>query len=316
MPPRSKMPKPQENLKPRELEPEVELLFTLSEELGPRKLDYEEILGSEFVSTSILDQILELLKCPICLDLLDTPARIRQCGHLFCTDCVEKYSRIVKPPQCSLCRNNLISRRDLRRDHKLAEILSCVIVPEVKTFKEYMALYMKGKSDRHLFKMQGGVCSVAERVSKRVNKVKRKKHLNKKKENQLKVSSEVKEKERVKDAKFFKKVLKRQKRKQIETVDVSLVPCDRSGQEQGHMNIVKVPSDTKLMDLQKHISSKPVNLYSLQREEQSVLTDQFIEPSMIDSGFIQLNDLIQTVSDLQKRLKSLQALTLYYQPQV
>jgi len=76
MPSHSKKPKPSENLKPREVEPEVELLFTLSEELGPRKLDYEEILGSEFVSTSVLDQIFELLKCPICLDLLDTPARI------------------------------------------------------------------------------------------------------------------------------------------------------------------------------------------------------------------------------------------------
>lgn len=87
----------------------------------------------------------------------------------------------MKPPQCSLCRNNLISRRDLRRDHKLAEILSCVIVPEIKIFKDYMALYMKGKSDRYLFKMQGGVCSVAERVSKRVNKVKRKDDAKKKK---------------------------------------------------------------------------------------------------------------------------------------
>ena len=42
------------------------------------------------VDAETLDQLLEALKCSICLEVIEEPFRVRDCGHMFCRECIEK----------------------------------------------------------------------------------------------------------------------------------------------------------------------------------------------------------------------------------
>jgi len=97
-------------MKPRPLTKEMHDLFVEASYLGPRTLSQSEDYESQddsFCEESALEGILDLLKCPICLEVLDQPSRVRDCGHIFCSECAEKNSRLYKPAQCALCRNNI-----------------------------------------------------------------------------------------------------------------------------------------------------------------------------------------------------------------
>lgn len=68
-------------MKPRPMNEEIYNMIVQADELGPRILtDYDE----ETLSNEAIDGILDLFKCPICLEVFDQPCRVRDCGHIFC----------------------------------------------------------------------------------------------------------------------------------------------------------------------------------------------------------------------------------------
>ena len=72
------------------------------------------------------DLIKERLLCPICTDVFKNPYNVRQCGHKFCQTCIEDFNRLYKK-ECPSCRTNIGSRRSLRRDTVLTELLGKLI---------------------------------------------------------------------------------------------------------------------------------------------------------------------------------------------
>ena len=61
------------------------------------------------------------LECPICLDELDDPHLIPECGHRFCCSCIK--DAIQKSGhECPLCRSRITSKRGLRKDKLIGRI--------------------------------------------------------------------------------------------------------------------------------------------------------------------------------------------------
>ncbi len=50
--------------------------------MGPWVLEYDE--REEYANEDTIEGILDSLKCPICLEIFDSPSRVRDCGHIFC----------------------------------------------------------------------------------------------------------------------------------------------------------------------------------------------------------------------------------------
>ena len=121
----------------------------MADTLGPRLLPHEES-EEGLLTNEAINGILDLFKCPICLDVFDQPCRVRDCGHIFCQECAERNGRLQKPAYCALCRKNILTRRDLRKDLKLQSIMQSII-PDMKRYKQYMGIYMLEKSGQQLF---------------------------------------------------------------------------------------------------------------------------------------------------------------------
>ncbi|GFH53385.1 hypothetical protein CTEN210_09861 [Chaetoceros tenuissimus] len=65
------------------------------------------------------------LECPICLDELDDPHLIPECGHRFCCSCIK--DAIQKSGhECPLCRSRITSKRGLRKDKLIGKITRLV----------------------------------------------------------------------------------------------------------------------------------------------------------------------------------------------
>ena len=103
-------------MKPRAMNEEIYNMIAQADALGPRILEEND---DELLTNEQIDGILDLFKCPICLEVFDQPCRVRDCGHIFCQECAERNGRLQKPAYCALCRNNILTRRDLRKDMKL-----------------------------------------------------------------------------------------------------------------------------------------------------------------------------------------------------
>ena len=106
-------------------------MISQAEALGPRLLPLED---NELLSNDAIDGILDLFKCPICLEVFNLPCRVRDCGHIFCQECAERNGRLQKPAYCALCRKNILTRRDLRKDTKLQAIIQAII-PDMKRYR-------------------------------------------------------------------------------------------------------------------------------------------------------------------------------------
>ena len=63
---------------------------------------------------------------------------------MFCQDCVEKSVR--QGGKCGLCRQKMRTRRELRRDHKVTEIIR-QMVPDVNEYKRVMGAYIMNRKD-------------------------------------------------------------------------------------------------------------------------------------------------------------------------
>lgn len=79
--------------------------------------------------------ILEIVKCPVCLEVMDDPVNVKACLHKFCNKCIEKYIR-VKKKECPTCRTPIGSRRLLRKDKKLKELIKGLI-PHLEDFQTF-----------------------------------------------------------------------------------------------------------------------------------------------------------------------------------
>ena len=66
---------------------------------------------------------------------MNDPVNVKTCLHKFCSKCINDYIRIEKK-ECPTCRNTIGSRRILRKDDKLAEIIS-KLIPDLESYREY-----------------------------------------------------------------------------------------------------------------------------------------------------------------------------------
>ena len=65
-------------------------------------------------------------KCSICLDTIEGPNVIPVCLHRFCDTCITEASiqRGCAGTHCPTCRAKITSRRDLKKDQLLEDIVS------------------------------------------------------------------------------------------------------------------------------------------------------------------------------------------------
>ena len=98
----------------------------------------------------------ESVKCSICLDIMMQPARIN-CGHTFCTVCIENAIQFNKPHEgslfrkysgggakanCPLCKKSNITKRSIVPDPVLEEKVKLVqdVLRTVKLAAEELGL--------------------------------------------------------------------------------------------------------------------------------------------------------------------------------
>lgn len=48
----------------------------------------------EKISKKDFENFVEVLKCPICLDVIKDAMTVKICLHKFCAECIEKYIRV------------------------------------------------------------------------------------------------------------------------------------------------------------------------------------------------------------------------------
>jgi len=63
------------------------------------------------------------LRCPICLDLLNTTMTTKECLHRFCAECIITALRSGNK-ECPTCRKKLVSKRSLRPDPNFDQLVS------------------------------------------------------------------------------------------------------------------------------------------------------------------------------------------------
>ena len=87
----------------------------------------------KFTQFQIERVINEMLRCSICYDIFHDPVNLKKCLHKFCKKCIGDYNRKIKK-ECIICRNHIETRRLMKEDEKIKEIIDCII-PNVDLFK-------------------------------------------------------------------------------------------------------------------------------------------------------------------------------------
>ena len=98
---------------------------------GPRKIKDESKIN--FSEIQINHIIKEILRCPICYEIFNEPVNLKNCLHLFCKKCIEDYNRKIKK-ECIICRHPIETRRLMKNDFKIKNIIECII-PDINKFK-------------------------------------------------------------------------------------------------------------------------------------------------------------------------------------
>ena len=98
---------------------------------GPRKIRDESKIN--FSENQINHIIKEILRCPICYEIFNDPVNLKNCLHLFCKKCIEDYNRKIKK-ECIICRHPIETRRLMKNDFKIKNIIECII-PDINKFK-------------------------------------------------------------------------------------------------------------------------------------------------------------------------------------
>lgn len=89
---------------------------------------------------------------------MQDPVNVKTCLHKFCNKCIERYIRVEKK-ECPTCRTAIGSRRLLRKDNKLSEIIEHLIpnLEDYQTFEQQEVernIKAISKSEGHMKKMQ------------------------------------------------------------------------------------------------------------------------------------------------------------------
>ena len=87
------------------------------------------------ISNKKIDRIIkEILKCSICFEIFEDPVNLKNCLHKFCKKCIGDYNRKIKK-ECAICRHPIETRRLLKDDEKIKQIIKSII-PNIEKFKK------------------------------------------------------------------------------------------------------------------------------------------------------------------------------------
>ena len=90
--------------------------------------------GDDAYSRVDLDLLNAELRCPICLRLMRDPMAT-ECLHRFCKDCIEKTIRSQSQKQCPSCRKPIATRRSLRPDPNITQLIKR-LYPDLEGFEK------------------------------------------------------------------------------------------------------------------------------------------------------------------------------------
>ena len=125
---------------------------------SPREIS--DLSKINFTQDQINKVIEEVLRCNICYDIFQSPVSVKGCLHKFCKSCIMDYYFKIKK-ECAICRHPIETKRLLKDDTKIKEVIDCFI-PDQNKFKdeEDKMLAMKAKEfvfrdeQRHLHQIE------------------------------------------------------------------------------------------------------------------------------------------------------------------
>ena len=142
---------------------------------SPRKIINESKI--EIDKEQISKVLEEVLRCNICYNIFQNPVSIKGCLHKFCKACISDYYFKVKK-ECAICRHPIETKRLLKDDFKIKEIIDCFI-PDQNKFKEEEDKIISMKAKDCVFKDD-------QRHKKQIEKIKNEEN---KEHNELKSSN-------------------------------------------------------------------------------------------------------------------------------
>ena len=99
---------------------------------SPREIKNESKI--ELNKEQINKVIEEVFRCNICYNIFQNPVSIKGCLHKFCKSCISDYYFKIKK-ECAICRHPIETKRLLKEDNKIKEVIDCFI-PDQNKFKE------------------------------------------------------------------------------------------------------------------------------------------------------------------------------------
>ena len=118
----------------------------------------------KFTKPQIERVINEMLRCSICYDIFNDPVNLKKCLHKFCKKCIGDYNRKIKK-ECTICRNHIETRRLMKEDEKIKQIIECII-PNIEKFK-------KTEDNILLYQIKGCYFKDEERFKQQMEKTKK-----------------------------------------------------------------------------------------------------------------------------------------------
>ncbi len=128
---------------------------------SPREISDESKIS--FSKDQINKVIEEVLRCNICYDIFQSPVSVKGCLHKFCKSCISDYYFKIKK-ECVICRHPIETKRLLKDDNKIKEIIDCFI-PDQNKFKEEEDKIISMKAKDCVFKDE-------QRHKKQIEKIK------------------------------------------------------------------------------------------------------------------------------------------------
>ena len=114
----------------------------------PRKILNENEME---ISNEKIDKIIkEILRCSICYEIFEDPVNIKNCLHKFCKKCIGDYNRKFKK-ECALCRHQVETKRLMKDDDKIKQIIECII-PDIDKFNKAEEKIFISKVKEFVFK--------------------------------------------------------------------------------------------------------------------------------------------------------------------
>ena len=115
---------------------------------APRTIQNESAIT--FSKEQISKVIEEVLRCNICYNLFQNPVSVKGCLHKFCKSCISDYYFKIKK-ECAICRHPIETKRLLKEDNKIKEIINCFI-PDQNKFKDEEDKILSLKAKEFVFK--------------------------------------------------------------------------------------------------------------------------------------------------------------------